>query len=298
MHAPRLWHDHVITPAPSLAELAPPSERQVHLLPARSWSSCWLSRFDVDDFLVGGNPGNAVFEEAFKQMENSYRWGKWAEGNFIFAGIHVRQNSDDSTVIDQSDYTDKWVEEIEISKARAYKKGKATASEVGQLHSAIGSAAWRASQTSPQYQADISLLLSEIPYATVETINKVNKLIREMKRTRQTLLFPSWKVPWSHLAVIVWADASNVNRPDKGSTMVIVAGNCPERHHAREEQPTAQIHWRSAKTPRQCFGSNGAEVQASTLGRDQRRAADAGAPGDCGRLEDHGSTGHGQPRHL
>ncbi|CAJ1436490.1 unnamed protein product, partial [Effrenium voratum] len=41
------------------------------------------------------------------------------------------------------------------------------------------------------FAADISLLLSEIPYATAETINKVNKLICEMKRTRTALLFPA-----------------------------------------------------------------------------------------------------------
>ena len=45
---------------------------------------------------------------------------------------------------------------------------------------------------------------------------------------------------------MVWADASNSNRPDKSST----------------------IQWRSSKTPRQVLGSNGAEVQAITEGED------------------------------
>ena len=48
--------------------------------------------------------------------------------------------------------------------------------------------------------------------------------------------------------MIVWADASNFNRPDKGSAMGIVAGIAPNDIMHGEEQPTALIHWRSAKT--------------------------------------------------
>ena len=35
-----------------------------------------------------------------------------------------------------------------------------------------------------------------------------------------------------------------------------------------EETPVALIQWKSGKTPRQCLGSNGAEVQAITIGED------------------------------
>lgn len=75
-------------------------------------------------------------------------------------------------------------------------------------------------------------------------------------------------MPCSQLAVIVWADASNFNRPDKGSTMGIVAGIAPNDIMRAKKQPTALIHWRSAKTPRQRLGSNRAEVQAITEGKD------------------------------
>ena len=73
---------------------------------------------------------------------------------------------------------------------------------------------WRATHTLPQYLAEASLLLSEINRATIETLYKVNRLIREMKReSGQGLLYPStWNIKSVHdLAVITWADASQHN---------------------------------------------------------------------------------------
>ena len=38
---------------------------------------------------------------------------------------------------------------------------------------------------------------------------------------------------------------------------------------AGEEVQIAVVQWKSGRTPRQCLGSNGAEVQAITIGEDQ-----------------------------
>lgn len=89
-----------------------------------------------------------------------------------------------------------------------------------------------------------------------------------VRRVQQHLIFPSWKVPWKKLAVVVWADASNSNRPDKSSTMGILSGVAPEGILGGEEHVVALVQWRSSKTPRQVLGSNGAEVQAITEGED------------------------------
>lgn len=71
------------------------------------------------------------------------------------------------------------------------------------------------------------------------------------------------------LAVITWADASNHNRHDKGSTIGVLTGLAP-RYILIEGQETqvALIQWRSGKTPRQVLGSNGAEVQGVTVAED------------------------------
>ena len=41
---------------------------------------------------------------------------------------------------------------------------------------------WKAPQTGPHHQAEVSLLLSEVPLATVKTLEAVNKLIREVRK--------------------------------------------------------------------------------------------------------------------
>ena len=92
--------------------------------------------------------------------------------------------SDMSIQIDQNEYSEKWMDEIPIDSERAKQmKSKATDQEISQLRGALGTLAWRSSQCSPHYQADVGLLLSEVPYATVSTLMTVNKLIREVRRT-------------------------------------------------------------------------------------------------------------------
>ena len=138
----------------------------------------------------------------------------------MFAGCRIRQDPDNSSNIDQNEYSEQWMGEVEMTTERAQQlKSPATNAEISQLRGVIGTLAWTSSQTSPHYQADVGLILSEIPYATVSTLVKANKLVREMRRSPQSLKFPHWNVPWKELAVIVWADASNSNRPDRSSTM-------------------------------------------------------------------------------
>ena len=115
----------------------------------------------------------------------------------------------------------------------------------------------------------MSLLLSEVPYADVNTLLKANKLAREMKRdAAQAIRFPAWGLSWDQLCVVTWADASQHNRPDKSSTLGYVSALAPRSILEGEETAIALVSWRSSKTPRQCLGSNGAEVQAISEAED------------------------------
>ena len=140
------------------------------------------------------------------------------------------------------------------------------------MRAALGTVSWRATQSGPQFLAEASLLLSEINKGTVESLYKVNRLVREMKREAgQGLLFPSsWSISSAReLAVVTWADASQHNRPDKSSTVGILTGVGPAEVLSGTEVQLSVVQWKSGKTPRQCLGSNGAEVQAITMGEDQ-----------------------------
>ena len=225
----------------------------------------------MDDFLISGRPDSKVYQEAEAQLQKAYRFGKWdsASEGFEFAGCYVRQNKDYSITLDQKDYTLRWLDEMEISKGRADKE-PLTPSETSELRGVLGTLSWRATQSGPQFLADTSLFLSEVKTATINTLRRVNKVIREVRRTAdQSLLFPGWGCSLGDLAVVTWADASNHNRVDRSSSVGMVTGVAPSSFLSGEECQVAIVAWKSGKTPRQCLGSNGAEVQAITMGEDQ-----------------------------
>ena len=89
------------------------------------------------------------------------------------------------------------------------------------MRAALGTVSWRATQSAPQFLAETSLLLSEINGGTIESLHKVNKLVREMRRESESLQFETW---WRSHA---WADASQHNRPDRSSTLGVLTGVGP-----------------------------------------------------------------------
>ena len=269
VHAPRAWYNHVVKTMISQGWQQLISDRCIFIL-LENQQLVGIAGLHVDDFLIGGTEGNSTYDTAMKKLQASYRWGKWSEGSFEFAGCHIQQFVDMSIKIDQEEYTNRWIDEISITKDREKDlKSPASPKEISMLRAAIGTIAWRSSQSAPQFQADAGLLLSEIPFATVSTLVKVNKLIREMKReSKQGLIYPNWKCDWRQLAILGWADASQKSRPDQSSTMGTVIGVAPCDILQGEEQVVALVAWRSSKTPRQVLGSNGAEVQAITVTED------------------------------
>ena len=268
VNSPRKWFEHMTGTLEGIGWKPLLSDPCVFFLEDDGGTIVGYAGLHVDDIMIGGDPNSAKFAMAQDKLESSYRWGKWDVGSFTFAGCKITQNDDFSIRVDQKEYTEKWLEEIEIEKGRPAKSA-ATDQEISQLRGVIGTVAWRSSQTSPQFQADANLLLSEIPYATVETLQRANKLVRELRRNaEQALVFHSWNLDWKDLTIVVWADASNGNRPDRSSTMGIVAGLAPKEFLLGDECAVSLIQWRSSKTPRQCLGSNGAEVQSITEGED------------------------------
>ena len=136
----------------------------------------------MDDFLTAGMPTDPLYVKAQEHLRSSFRFGKWslASKGFTFAGCFIKQTPQ-GIVMDQEEYIREWVKEIPISRERLRQsKAPATKAEVAALRGALGIIA---SQTGPQYQAEVSLLLSRVPTATVNTFDDVNKLIREVRRT-------------------------------------------------------------------------------------------------------------------
>eukprot|EP00439_Symbiodinium_sp_Y106_P001165 s2874_g1.t1 len=77
-------------------------------------------------------------------------------------------------------------------------------------------------------------------------------MIREVSRTSpQRIVFPAWRLPWQSICAMVWADASQGNRPNKSSTVGILGCLGPDKILENE----------GART--------GSEVQSIAMGEDQ-----------------------------
>ncbi len=230
-----------------------------------------LAGLHVDDFLLAGKEDSELYKNVEKKLLEAFRFGKWELGSdtFEFAGCELTQHEDFSISLSQEKYVNRWVEEIDIDASRS-KTAELSPKEISQVRAALGTISWKATQTGPQYLAETSLFLSELGKGSVELMYRVNKLVREMKRSAsQRLVYPCWNLPLDRLAVITWCDASNHNRYDKSSTLGVLTGVGPAEALQGEEVQLALVQWKSGKTPRQCLGSNGAEVQAVTVGEDQ-----------------------------
>jgi hypothetical protein len=162
VHAPRKWFDHVVPTLKSQGWQQLLSDQYTFILVdnGRIVGACGIH---VDDFLIGGDRTSEKFLKAEKDLQQAYRWGKWEHRSFSFAGCDLRQNDDYSISMTQESYVEKWLDECSIEKEREAKKNlPLNAEELSQLRGILGTLAWKASQTGPQYQADVSLMLSEV----------------------------------------------------------------------------------------------------------------------------------------
>ena len=171
----------------------------------------------VDDFLIGLADW-ALGEKWMSEIKSLYRWGSWKVSESEFAGIRVRQHRDFSITVDLEDNTNKFITEAPITRERSRQRQESlTAQELSMLRGVLGTASWRAQQMSPQFAADVSLLLSATADPVVQDLLYANKLMR--RSSAQSLHFHSFnEAPWQQLVFASWADASDRPRPDGSRT--------------------------------------------------------------------------------
>ena len=140
-------------------------------------------RIHVDDFLIGLGDGS-LGEKWMSEMKSLYRWGSWKSSESEFAGTGVRQHRDFSITVDLEDYTNKFITKAPITRERSRQRQESlTAQELSMLRGVFGTVSWRAEQMSPQFAADVSLLLSATADPVVQDLLDARKLVRDMRRS-------------------------------------------------------------------------------------------------------------------
>ena len=116
---------------------------------------------------------------------------------------------------------------------------------------------------SPQFAADVSLLLSATAHPVVQDLLDATKLVRDVRRSSaQSLHFHSFnETPWHKLVFASWADASDRPRPGGSRTGGYVITLATEKLFGQEDDVSVMA-WRSFKLPRKIAGSNNGETHA------------------------------------
>ena len=116
----------------------------------------------------------------------------------------------------------------------------------------------------------MNFLITSIPVATIQELNKTNQLIRTMKKWKDQK-FRIHALPTStSWEMTCWADAAWANRPNgKDSTEGIFVGmSTPHLREGREADVTP-LFWRSGKIERVCRSPAAAETMAGLDGEDE-----------------------------
>ena len=200
------------------------------------------------------------------EIMSLYRCGSWKTSESEFARTRVRQQRDFPITVDLEDYTNELITEAPITRERSRQRQESlTAEELSMLRGVLGTASWRAQQVSPQFAADVSLLLSATAQPVVQDLLDANKSVRDMRRSAaQSYHYHSFnETSWQQLVFASWADASNRPRPDGSRTRSYVLTLATEKLFGHgQEDDVSVMAWRSFKLPKKIAGSNNGETQA------------------------------------
>ena len=223
----------------------------------------------VDDFMFAGEAQCPVHQHLMEQIRGKYQWGAWEHGAFVQCGISVTQQEDFSIRLKQEKFIDD-LEEIAISRDRQRQPDQlATEKERSQLRGVLGSLSWLCGQTCFLFSVDVNFLISSIPVATVNEINKTNSLVRQVRRWKHQDFWIHSFPKDSELVMACWTDAAHANRPNnKDSTEGIFVGMAQLSLEQGEETEVTPLYWRSGKIDRTCRSPACAETMAGLDGED------------------------------
>ena len=218
-----------------------------------------LVLFHIDDFMLAGRKGK-LDGKNFNRMRNKLKWSEWEEGHLRMTGVDVSQLQDGSFLMDQKAYVDN-IDPAEINpERRKTPEASVTEREKSSLRGLWGAMQWPCTQTDAKRACAISMLQSSLPVATVGTLMKSNRILKEMKSDLVEIRVHAHRN--EKLAVVSWSDAAWANRRDLSSTLGFFSGITTTRILQGGRHGVTPIHHRSGKSKRKARSSLSAEVQA------------------------------------
>ena len=212
-----------------------------------------LACVHVDDFLIAYDPNSDAGVAAFNELEALYEWGLWETGEFVQCGVRIRQKYDQKTgrwgtiKVDMQTYGET-MQSIYIPSARRKDPTQpCTAQEVTELRAVCGQLMWLTTQAVPTLMAPLSILLAYTTNATVDTLLRANKLVRQAKlETSHPLIMHGLTNP----CVLAWGDAAwGVRREGSSQGGYLIAMADGDALHNQDFRVNI-ISWHSGKLTR------------------------------------------------
>ena len=222
----------------------------------------------VDDFLFTGKD-HPKWHAACEKIQKRFKWQEWedAREGFTQCGVQVKEQSYGFS-LDQIHYLQE-VQDIAISRERRKEtKEETTDQEKTELRGLLGALSWHTSQVGFRFSAYTSLMLSEVPQSTVQTLIDANALLQRARAAAKEPMKIFGFTEQEQPQVYCWTDASSQNRHDGYSTKGIFIGMSSVHLEQGSVDRVSPWFWQSGKIDRVCRSPGAAEARASTDGED------------------------------
>lgn len=259
VNAPYLWFCEIKENLENLGFQASPMDPCLFVLPnPQGKGISGMIGLHVDDGLCAGD---SHFEAKLSSLEQKFPFGSKRKGDFIFTGIHIKQETNGSIHLDQQSYVND-ITPISIDRDRRKKETlPVTEGERQGLRGLIGSLQYAATNTRPDISARLSFLQSKINHAVIKDLHDGNRLLADAKAHSDTKITIS-PIPISELQLVSFSDASFASREKQQSQKgcLIVATN--QKISKREETVGNPLLWYSKKVNRVVGSTLAAETYA------------------------------------
>ena len=194
----------------------------------------------VDDFFWAGT--NLFESEVLSKLTATFKISNESQNSFKYLGIQVNQDNQRITLNQDTYESDLQLIKLEGSNDP---KRDLTKGEQASLRQAVGQILWIANQSRPDVAFEACYLSNSLKRAKISEVNRANKTIRKIKRSKMLLVFNQVKTI-EKLTINVFADASFRSLPggaSQGGFIILLGDN---------EGNVCPIHWQSKKNKKSC----------------------------------------------
>ena len=207
-------------------------------------------------------------QEQISKLESKYPFGSKKSRAFTFTGIDLKQNTDNSIEMSQSQYV-RNINSICIKpERRAQEAEPVTESERHLLRGLIGSLQYAAVHTRPDLTSSLSQLQSQINNATVTTLIMANKTLHLAKKHHDVTI-KIQPINIQDLRFLAFSDASFASKvkPESYAGMIIMATD--KAISQNKTCAVSPLSWGTKKIQRVVTSTLSAEATALSTTLDQ-----------------------------